>query len=56
MKYMFYYILYIKYLFSQMKCTTHKNISMRCILLYLFIGNLTNLILLIEYAQIKENK
>jgi hypothetical protein len=47
--------LYIKYLFSQMKCTT-KIISMRCILLYLFIGHLVNLILLIEYAQKKENQ
>jgi hypothetical protein len=47
--------LYIKYLFSQMKCTT-KIISMRCILLYLFIGHLVNLILLIEYAQRKENQ
>jgi hypothetical protein len=37
MKYMVHYILYIKYLFSQMKCTT-KNISMRCILLiYLLV-------------------
>jgi hypothetical protein len=38
MKYMVHYILYIKYLFSQMKCTTKKNISMRCILLiYLLV-------------------
>jgi hypothetical protein len=56
MKYMVYYILFIKYLFSQMKCTRHKTISMRCILLYLFIGYLTNLILLLEYAQRKENQ
>jgi hypothetical protein len=56
MKYMVYYILFIKYLFSQMKCTRHKTISIRCILLYLFIGNLTNLILLLEYAQRKENQ
>ena len=27
MKYMVHYTLYIKYLFSQMKCTTHKKIS-----------------------------
>jgi hypothetical protein len=35
----------------------HKNnISMRCIFLYLFICYLTNITLLIEYAQRKENQ
>jgi hypothetical protein len=34
----------------------NKVISMRCIFLYLFICYLTNIIPLIEYAQLKENQ
>jgi hypothetical protein len=34
----------------------NKIISMRCTFLYLFICYLTNIISLIEYAQIKENQ
>jgi hypothetical protein len=34
----------------------YKNLNMRCIFLYLFICCLTNIIPLIEYAQIKENQ
>jgi hypothetical protein len=34
----------------------HKDFSMRCIFLYLFICYLTNIIPLIEYAQRKENQ
>jgi hypothetical protein len=34
----------------------YKNSSMICIFLYLFICCLTNIVPLIEYAQIKENQ
>jgi hypothetical protein len=34
----------------------YKNLSMRCIFIYLFICYLTTLIPLIEYAQRKENQ
>jgi hypothetical protein len=39
--------------FIQIKCITQNDI-MRCIFLYLFIGYLTNLILLLEYEKGKE--
>jgi hypothetical protein len=35
---------------------THKNSSMICIFLHLFICYLTNIIPLTEYAQIKQNQ
>jgi hypothetical protein len=35
---------------------SYKNSSMICIFLYLFICCLTNIILLTEYAQIKQNQ
>jgi hypothetical protein len=35
---------------------SQKNISMRCIFLYFFIGHLANLIPLIEYVESKENQ
>jgi hypothetical protein len=55
MLYVGYFVLYIKYLFGQMKCAT-KKYQHEMHTSYLFIGHLTNLILLIEYAQRKENQ
>jgi hypothetical protein len=50
--YMNYFIYLFRLIFSI--CITQNNISMRCTFLNLFIGYLTNLILLLEYEKGKE--